>query len=126
MLAIFGFTFLDDSSRAIKSTHAPFVIAYVLGLIWFIRAAIEWVRADPRPLSQIELKEFQSKLHGSAAARYSIAVVLICGAIYFSDAKPNAWWLGIFLVLWAAVLAREITFLFILAGGGYLLFAGLV
>ena len=125
MLAIFGFGFLDDNSRGVRSVGAPLVIAYVIGVLWLVRAAVEWARADPRPLSPIELKEFQSRLHGSAAARYSIAVVLICGAIFISDAKPNAWWLGIFLALWAAVLAREISFLFILAGGGYLLLAGL-
>jgi hypothetical protein len=125
MLALFGLAFFDDSSRGVKSTGAPLVISYVLGVIWLVRAAIEWARADPRPLSPIELKDFQSKLHGSATARYSIAVVLLCGAIFIVDAKPNAWWLGVFLALWAAVLAREISFLFILVGGGYLLFTGL-
>lgn len=125
MLAIFGLSFLDDSSRGIKSGGVPFVIAYLVGVAWLIRAAVEWVRADPKPLSQTELSEFKSKLHGSAAARYSIAVVLVCGAIFFLDAKPNTWWLSVFLALWAAVLAREISYLFILVGGGYLLLEGI-
>ncbi len=50
MLAVFGFAFLDDSSRGVKSTGAPLVIAYVIGVVWLIRSAIEWARANPRPL----------------------------------------------------------------------------
>jgi len=125
MLAIFGFAFLDDSSRGVNSLSIPVAVAYVIGVFWLIRAIVGWVRADGKPLSPIELKEFQAILHNSVVARYSIAVVLICAAIFIADAKPSAWWIGILLALWAAVLVREITFLLILLGGGYLLVIGL-
>ncbi|MDO8272617.1 MAG: hypothetical protein Q7U82_11975 [Gammaproteobacteria bacterium] len=127
MLIIFGFGFLDDSKRGVNivSLLIPSVISFALGAAWLVRATFEWFRADPKPLSSLELKEFRSKLHDSAIARYSIAVVLICCAFFITDAKENLWWLAIFLLLWAAILAREVTYLLILGGGAFLIFDGL-
>ena len=91
MLVIFGFAFIEDRSRGGNNLGAPVVVAYVIGAFWFIRSIVGWIRADAKPLSPDDLKDFQAKLHGSAVARYSIGIVLICGALFIADAKPNAW-----------------------------------
>jgi len=125
MLGLFGLAFFDDSSRSATSVGVSFAIAYTIGLFWLIRAFVEWIRADSKPLTAGELKEFQHHLHNSAPARYSLAIMVVCGAIFIADAKPNEWWIAAVLALWAAILAREITILLIVIGGAYFLFLGI-
>jgi hypothetical protein len=121
MLALFGLAFLDDQSRGVSSVSLPVTFAYLIGLVWLVRSFVEWRRASPKILSAEELKHFQSRLRAHWFSRYSIAAVLLCGVVVISEAKPQFWWLSLFLVLWAAVLAREISFLFIAAAGLYYL-----
>lgn len=122
MLGLFGLAFLDDRSRNISSLSAPFLVAYTLGLLWLVRSFIAWRRASDRAFSQDELQLFQHKLHGHWFSRYSIATVLICGAVFIPEAKPKFWWVSIFLALWAAVLARELSLLLFAAAGLYFVF----
>lgn len=125
MLGLFGLAFLDDRSRNVSSLSAPFLVAYVLGLLWLVRSFIAWRRASDRILSQEELTAFQGRLHAHWFSRYSIATVLLCGALFIPEAKPKFWWLSIFLALWAAVLARELSLLLLAAAGLYFVFKGL-
>lgn len=125
MLGLFGLAFLDDRSRNVSSVSAPFLVAYVLGLLWLVRSFIAWRRASDRAFSQDELTLFQHKLHGHWFSRYSIATVLICGAVFIPEAKPKFWWASIFLALWAAVLGRELSLLLLATAGLYFVFKGL-
>lgn len=56
--------------------------------------------------------------------RYPIAVLLLGVAWWLVTQRENLWWLSIILVVSAAVYAREVSLLLLLALGAYLLFQG--
>ena len=57
--------------------------------------------------------------------RYPIAFLLLAAAWWLATERENLWWLSVILVLSAAVYAREVSFLLLLALGAYLLFQGI-
>jgi hypothetical protein len=57
--------------------------------------------------------------------RYPIAFLLLAAAWWLASERENVWWLSIVLVVSAAVYAREVSFLLLLALGAYLLFQGI-
>lgn len=56
--------------------------------------------------------------------RYPLAGLLVWGAAALYAEKPQAWWASLAFVIWAMVLAKEISLLVLLVGAAILLFQG--
>ena len=57
--------------------------------------------------------------------RYPLAALICVGAWWLSDIKPNMWWVGIIGVIYAMILAREISLLVLGIGAIYFLVQGI-
>lgn len=57
--------------------------------------------------------------------RYPLAALICVGAWWLSDIKPNMWWVGIIGVIYAMILAREISLLVLGIGAIYLVVQGI-
>lgn len=124
MLLLFGIAFVDDARHGRPTLSLSFGVAYSIGIAWLVLSLWAWHRASPAPMSPAERDAFRKRLHGHWLSRYTIAAVLLCGVAALMDYRPNLWWLFIALVVWAAILAREISILVLALAGAYLLFLG--
>ncbi|MBI3777861.1 MAG: hypothetical protein HY274_02940 [Gammaproteobacteria bacterium] len=74
---------------------------------------------------ELEIHRKQEELENKWYVRYPLAALMLWGAWYILDTKPDRWWLAAFAALAAAFFAREISFFLIVVGLGYLLFQGI-
>jgi hypothetical protein len=65
--------------------------------------------------------EFEDKWY----FRYPVAALMIFGALYLLNERPNLWWMSVFLAIAAAFQARELSLVGIAIGGGYVLIKGI-
>lgn len=70
---------------------------------------------------QRKAEEFENKWY----VRYPIAVLILWGAWYIVDKKPDSWWIAALVALAAIYFARELALLLIGIGLIYLLFQGI-
>lgn len=125
MLVFIGMAFWNDSSADLRDASPAILTAYVVGVVWLIRALLAWLNASPVVMDPAEVETLRSQVASHWFSRYSMATVVICAAIVVLETKPQFWWMACIAVLWAAFLAAEISFVLLIAGGAYLAFLGL-
>jgi len=74
---------------------------------------------------ELEVRRKQEEFENKWYVRYPLALLMLWGAWYILDTKPDSWWLAAFVALAAAFFAREVSLVLIVVGLGYLLIQGI-
>ncbi len=67
----------------------------------------------------------QAELEEMWYYRYPIAVILLVAAFYLLGERPQLWWMSAVLAICAAIQARELALIAVIAGGGYMVVGGI-